>query len=168
MSATRCKDDRILWLKLKSGLKSELKATNQPASDLDVNSFIKKHQQARVNSFNKKQQLERVGRLKAMINCEKMRKESAQDKTSIANIESVISEIEEQQENKENPPTLFDDDIPDDGYKEIKVGSDVPSNKYLQNVLRKNNLPTDGIQTTLLDRVYDHNKQKKPHNYADY
>jgi hypothetical protein len=29
-----------------------------------------------------------------MIECEKMRKESAQDKTSIANIESIIAEIE--------------------------------------------------------------------------
>ena len=168
MSATRCKDDRILWLKLKSGLKSELKATNQPPSDLDVNSFIKKHQQARVNSFNKKQQLERVGRLKAMINCEKMRKESAQDKTSIANIESVIAELELQQDNKENPPTLLFDDIPDDGYKKIVDGPDVPSDKYLRKVLRKNNLPTDGIRDTLLNRLYDHNKQKKPHNYADY
>ena len=96
-----------------------------------------------------------------MIECEKMRKESAQDKTSIANIESVIAEIEEQQENKENPPTLIDD-IPDDGYKKIKEGSDVPSDKYLRNVLRKNNLPTNGIRDTLLDRVYDHNKQKNP------
>ena len=42
-----------------------------------------------------------------MIECEKMRKESAQDKTSIANIESVIAEIELQQDNKENPPTLL-------------------------------------------------------------
>ena len=103
-----------------------------------------------------------------MIECEKMRKESAQDKTSIANIESVIAEIELQQENKENPPTLLFDDIPDDGYKKIVEGPDVPSDKYLRKVLRKNNLPTDGLRTTLLGRLNAHNKQKKPHNYADY
>ena len=159
MSATSCKDDCIRWLELKS----ELKAANLPPSDLDVNSFIKKHQQVRVNSFIKEQQQALVGwLLEAMIEYEKMRKESAQDKTSIANIESVIAEIEEQQENKENPPTLLFDDIPDDGYKKIEEGPDVPSNKYLQNILRKNNLPTDGIRDTLLDRLYDHNKQKKP------
>ena len=64
-----------------------------------------------------------------------MRQEYAQDKTSIANIESVIAAIEEQQENKENPPTLLFDDIPDDGYnyKKIEEGPDVdlPSDKYL-------------------------------------
>ena len=101
-----------------------------------------------------------------------MRKESAQDKTSIANIESVIAAIEEQQENKENPPTLLFDNIPDDGYNykkmEEEAGPDVPSDKYLRKVLQKNNLPTDGLRTTLLDRLYDHNKQNKPHNYADY
>ena len=52
MSATSCKDDRICWLELKS----ELKVANLPPSDLDVNSFIKKHQQVRVNSFIKEQQ----------------------------------------------------------------------------------------------------------------
>ena len=167
MSATSCEDGHIRWLKLKS----ELKAMHLPPSDLDVNS-IQKHQQARVNSFIREQQQERVARLKTMIECEKMRKESAQDKTSIANIESVIAEIEEQQENKENPPTLLFDNIPDDGYNYKKIeeeeGPDVPSDKYLQKVLRKNNLPTDGLRTTLLDRVYDHNSQKKNHNYADY
>ena len=154
MSATSCKDDRIRWL----GLKSGLKAMHLPllVSDLIVNMFSNARQQ------------ERVGRLEAMIECEKMRKESAQDKTSIANIESVIAELELQQDNKENPPTLLFDDIPDDGYKKIVDGPDVPSNKYLRNVLRKNNLSTDGIRDTLLNRLYDHNKQKKPHNYADY
>ena len=105
-----------------------------------------------------------------MIECEKMRKESAQDKASIANIESVIAEIELQQENNENPPTLVFDDIPSVGYnpKKLVEEPDVPSDKYLRKVLRKNNLPTDGIRTTLLGRLNDHNKSKKPHTYADY
>merc|ERR1711865_1252659 len=145
MSATSCKDDRIRWL----GLKSEFKAMHLPPSDLDEKS-IQKHQQARVNSVIKEQQQARVGRLEKMIECEKMRKESAQDKTSIANIESVIAAIEEQQENKENPPTLLFDDIPDDGYNHKKIeeekGPDEPSDKYLRKVLGKNNLPTDGLR----------------------
>merc|ERR1711966_390461 len=117
---------------------------------LSVSDFI-------VNLFNNARQQERVDRLKKMIECEKMRKESAQDKTSIANIESVITEIEFQQENIENRPTLVFDDIPDVGYnpKKIEEGPDVllVSDKYLRNVLRKNNLPTDGIRGTLLNRV---------------
>ena len=55
-----------------------------------------------------------------MIKLEKGHQESAQDKKSIANIENVIAEIEEEQENKENPPTLLFDDIPDDGYKKLR------------------------------------------------
>ena len=156
MSATSCKEDRILWLKLRSGLK----AMNLPLSDVIV------------NLFNNARQQERVARLETMIECEKGRIESAQDKTSIANIESVIAELDLQQENKENPPTLLFDDIPDDGYNYKKMeeeeGPDVPSDKYLRKVLQKNNLPTDGIRGTLLNRVYDHNKQKKTHNYENY
>ena len=62
------------------------------------------------------------------------------------------------------------DDIPDVGYnpKKLVEEPDVPSDKYLRKVLRKNNLPTDGIRTTLLGRLNDHNKSKKPHTYADY
>ena len=101
---------------------------------------------------------------------QKKRKESAQDKASIANIEIVLAEIELQQENNENPPTLVFDDIPSVGYnpKKLVEEPDVPSDKYLRKVLRKNNLPTDGIRTTLLGRLNAHNKQKKTHNYADY
>ena len=130
---------------------------------LSVSDFI-------VNLFNNARQQERVDRLKKMIECEKKRKESAQDKASIANIVIVLAEIELQQENNENPPTLVFDDIPDVGYnpKKLVEEPDVPSDKYLRKVLRKNNLSTDGIRTTLLNRVNDHNKQKKTHTYADY
>ena len=101
-----------------------------------------------------------------------------------ANIESVIAEIEEQQQNNNEggPMPAMPFYFKDDWFEEMAEKSDmlhsrcflfgdlpaVPSNKQLQKVLEENNLPNDGSRAILLECVNDHNKQKQIHNYADY
>ena len=109
-----------------------------------------------------------------MIKFKKLRQEFAQDKTSIANIESVIAKIKEQQhnDNEDGPmppvPYYFKDDWLEEMaersnmiHSRCFLFGDLPtvlSNKQLQKVLEDNNLPTDGSQATLLERVNNHNK----------